>query len=91
VAAAAGAAVAAERERHDDVVADREVGHAVADLLHDASTLMAQDTGQGEGDQALTRAEVGVAEPGGEDADQHLVALRTLDLDLLEHERLMVG
>ena len=70
---------------------DREVGHAVADLLDDAGALVPEHARQGEGDEPFPGAEVGVAEAGRDDADQHLVALRALDLDLLEHERLVVG
>jgi hypothetical protein len=91
VAGAAGPAAAAERERHDDVVADREVGHVSADLLDYTRALVAQHAGQGEGDEPLAGTEVGVAEPGGDDAHEHLVALRAFDLDLFEHERFVVG
>jgi len=73
------------------VVADLEVGHAVADLLDDAGALVSEHARQREGDEPLANAEVRVAQPGRHDPDKDLAALRTVDLDLLEDERRVVG
>ena len=52
---------------------------------------MSEHAGEWEGDEPLADAEVGVAETGRHDPDEDLAALRIVDLDRLEDERLMVG
>jgi hypothetical protein len=54
------------------VVADLEVAHTVADLFDDACALVSEDAREREGDEALADAEVGVAQAGRNDPDEHL-------------------
>jgi hypothetical protein len=57
----------------DDMIAGLQAGHALADLQHDASALMAEDGGeQPLGIGARKREIIGVADAGGLDLDQNL-------------------
>lgn len=58
------------------MIAGADPGHRGADRLHDARALVAEDSGQRERQAAGGDAQVGVADPGGDHADQHLVRAR---------------
>jgi len=62
-------------------------GLAVADASRDLGDW---EVGGWEGDQPLAHAEIGVAQAGRPDPDEDLAADRTVDLDLLEDDRLVV-
>ena len=57
------------------------------DLLDDASALMPENPGEWKRDIPGLHREVRVAQAGGDHADDHLVAPRFVELDLLEGER----
>jgi hypothetical protein len=69
------------------VIADLELGDAIADLFHDARALVSQDAREREGDETIAHAEVRVAQTGRHDPDQYLTAPWARDLYLLEDER----
>ena len=73
------------------MVADLEVAHTVADLFDDACALVSENAREREGDEALARTEVGVTQAGGNNPDEHLTALRALDLDFFQDERFVIG
>jgi hypothetical protein len=87
VPVAAVAALAAGCERQQDLVAGGDRGDRGADGLDHAGTLVAEDAGQREGQGADRDAEVGVAETGGDDADDHLVGAGLVQLDVGQRER----
>src|SRR5690606_8113944 len=75
----AGAAPAAGGERQRDVVAGRDGGDVVADLLDDSGALVAEDGGRLEEGGEL---EVGGADADGAQPDQHLVGPRRAEVDV---------
>ena len=83
MAGGAEAAVAADgQERADDVVARLDARDARADLLDDAGALVAADDREARHDVAVAEVLVGVAQPGGHPADQHLALLGLVELEL---------
>src|SRR5581483_7304092 len=61
-----------------------ERGDAFAHPLDDAAALVPQHRGQGDGGLALLEVQVAAAHAGGAHADQHLAALRRIELDRLD-------
>ena len=97
VAGPAGAAQPAGDQRvHDHGVADLDVGHAGADLVHPARVLVPRDVGQRRvldlRPLPLLDVEVGAAQARRADADDDVQRARDLRLvDLVDLERLVVG
>ncbi len=77
---------AARAERCEDVVADLDAGDRGAHLLHDAGAFVAQHAGKGEGEMAGLGGEVGVAQACRDQAHEHLVRARLIQVDVLEQE-----
>ena len=90
-------AAAADRdERRHDVVAGRELRHAVADFEHDARAFVAADHREhrrqavrlhhlvGRGHVAVADVLVGVTQPGGGHLDEHLAGLRRVEFEFLD-------
>src|SRR5690606_26672088 len=76
--------------QRDHVVAHRYRGHALADRLDDAATLVAEDAGEDAfGVLAGQGIGVGVANTGGDDAYQHFAGLGRLDVHLDDLQRLV--
>ena len=71
----AGSALPARQEAQRDVVAGRDLGDAAAHGLDDAGALVAEHDRQRHRVHLVPDDEVGVAEPGGDDADHDLVRL----------------
>ena len=83
------ALAALRREQRDDVIADRDVRHALADRLDDAGALVAEHGGRVAGRVgARRRVHVRVADAAGDEADEHLARLGLREVDLLHHQRL---
>src|SRR5581483_6902293 len=80
----AGGAPAAEAaggdERAHHVVAGLDPADARPDLLDDAGTLVAPDEGEAGNDVAVAEVLVGVAEAGGDVADEDLTLLRRIEV-----------
>jgi hypothetical protein len=97
VAGAAGPAEAAGDQRmDDDRVADLDVGHGRADLLHPAGVLVAEDVGQLDArllrPLPLLHVEVGPAQAGAADAHDHVVRTGDRRLgDRLHLQRVVVA
>ena len=89
IAAPALRALAARRPpRDDDAVAGRDHGHVAAHLLDDPGALVAeQDREPRAPALRLDDVEVGVAEPAGQDADEHLARAGRVDRQLLDGRR----
>src|SRR6516165_9670847 len=77
---------AAAGETHAHAVARRDLGHALADLDDDACSLVPEHARQREGQRAITRGQVGVADANRADKDQNLTRLRGVKVDLLQAE-----
>src|SRR5262249_44549889 len=75
--------------RDDPGVAGGEVGDAFAGLADRAGGLVAEHEGRRQRDRAVGRREIAVADAAGADLDLHLAALRRLDLDRLDDDRLV--
>ena len=75
---------AARHEHHDHVVARLQVGHAGPGLLDLARGLVAERHRNGARPVAVDDGKVGMAEPGGADADQHLALSRRIELHILD-------
>ena len=90
---ARAAAPAARHEDQHDVVADRKVGHALAERFDDARRLVAERHRHGARPRAVDDRKIGMAEPGRRDANQELAAAgrREVELDDLERPRACVG
>lgn len=73
------------------MVARRDAGDGGADGLDDARALVAQDPGQREGQSAARHPQVGVAQAGGDHADQRLVRARRVEDDVAEGEGRAAG
>ena len=73
------------------MVADLDAGDVGADLLDDAGALVAEHVGEHLGRQEAAHGDVGVAQAGGDDAHQHLVGARPVEVDLGEGEGLAGG
>ena len=87
---AAGATAAGGHEAEHDVVAGGHAEHAVADLQHDAGTLVAADQrrlGGGAREVAGHQVLVAVAHAAGDDLHQHLAGLGRIEFDLLDAPR----
>ena len=83
------ALAALRREESHDVVAGRHARHALADLLDHARALVPEHgRGVAGGVGAAGRVEVGVADPAGREAHEHLAGSRPVELDVLDDERL---
>src|SRR5262245_31199718 len=83
------AAAAEDGQARDDVVARLEFVHRRAHGLHDARGLVAEDRRGGEGIVPVDEVQIAVADAAADDADEHLVRHRLVDLDVLDRERLM--
>src|SRR5918994_6508450 len=71
------------------MVARRDAGHALADLLHDARALVPQHGGRVAGRVSAARGvEVCVTHAAGGEAHEHLTLTRAVELDVLDDERL---
>src|SRR5204862_7902299 len=71
-----------------DVVARRDVLHAVADPFDDARSFVAKHSGRVAGRvSARSRVEVGVADAAGDEADEDLAGFRLGEVDDLDFER----
>ena len=66
------------------MVADLQVLHAGADILHDTRTLVAADDRQRHRKIAGPDVMIGVAEPGGLKGHQDLAVLRPIEVYLLD-------
>ena len=89
MAGKAGFTVAAKgRETGDHVVSHLHGTNLRADLLDDAGALMAEHRRQWMGVKSLDEMEVGVTNPGGGRADQHLMWPRLVDLHILDQKGL---
>ena len=76
------------REQRDDVIADRDVGDALADRLDHARALMAEHGRRVAGRVgAGRRVHVRVADAGGDEPHEHLARARILQVDFLDDER----
>src|SRR5437867_3520257 len=74
----------------DHVVAGPKAHHTGPDLLDDAATLVAEHGGEEAARVATAhRVGVGVADAGRDQADQALAGPRALEIDLVDHERLL--
>ena len=83
------ALAALRREQRHDVVADREVAHALADRLDDARALVAEHRRRvARRVDARGGVHVRVADAAGDEAHEHLALPRLRELELLHHERL---
>ena len=92
LAAAAGAALAADRPPvEDDVVARGEVGDVIADGLDDAGRLVTEEERELIVDPALAVVQVGVAHPAGLDLHHGLSGAGIGDDDGLDAHRLALG
>ena len=78
------------RQARIDVVARRDVGHAVADRLHHARRLVAEQEGELVVDRALAVVEVGVADPARLHLHQGLPGAGVGHLDDLDPDRLVL-
>ncbi len=74
------------RQAGDHVVARLHRSHFRPYLFDHASALVAQHGGQGIGIGAFVEMQVGVADPGGDGADQDLVRAGLVDLHVLDFE-----
>ena len=82
------ALAALRREQRHHVVADRDVGDALADRLDDAGALVAEHGRRVAGRVgAGGRVHVGVADAAGDEPDQHLARLGLREVDLLDRQR----
>ena len=61
--------------------------HRTADGPHDACTLVAKHSGKRHGDPLVAADQVGAADVGSADVDQHLVVARFVQLQLAQYER----
>ena len=76
------------RVQRNDVIADRDRGHARPHFDHHARALVPQDRGEDAlGVQPVQRIGVGMADAGGLDLDQHLAGARPLQIDLDDLQR----
>ncbi len=72
------------------MIADLQVPHAGADLLHDTGALMPADRRKRHAGQiAGLDMVVGVAQPGGLECDEDLALFRSVEVDLLDTPRLV--
>lgn len=69
------------------MVAGRQAAHGRPHALHDARALVAEHHRQREDELALDDLEVGVAEPRGTHAHQHVVGAEGARLDALDRQR----
>ena len=84
----AGRAMAATgHEDHDHVVADLQVGDAFAQFLDDAGGLMAQRHRHRPRAVAVDHRQVRMAQPRGDDLDQHLAGAGRRQVDRLDRQR----
>src|SRR5450631_4901771 len=73
-------------EGHADAISDGATAHGVANPLHDAGPLVPEDRGKRHGIPLVAHDQVGVADAGGDHADQDLVRSEVSDVELLEGE-----
>ena len=89
-------------ERRHHVAAGGELGYPVTDLDDDAGALVAADGGRhrrqperaenvlGRGHQALPNVFIGVAQPRGNELQEHLAGARRVEIDVLDRPRCTV-
>ena len=76
-------------EERDDVVAGRDRAHTLADRLDDPSPFVTEHGWRIAGRVgARGRVQIGVADPAGDEADEHLPCPRLGQVELLHLERL---
>jgi hypothetical protein len=75
----------------ENVVALGETPHSGPDLLDDSGPFVAEDDGKIGRVDALSHVQVGVANAARRHADLQLARLRRVELELLDHERLLEG
>jgi hypothetical protein len=81
-------AVAAARHEHQhDVIADREIGHPVAELLHHAGRLVPERHRQRARPVAVDHREIGVAQARDLDAHEDLARPGRVEIEFLDPER----
>ena len=78
---------AARHEHHHDVIADRKIGDAFADLGDDARRFMAEHHWRRARPRAVDHREIGMAEPGRHHPDEHFAAPGTIEVDLDDLQR----
>ena len=71
------------------MVARLQIGDGLADLLDDAGGLVTENRGRGMRIQSLDEMQIAVAHAGRGGADEDLVILRIIDVDLLDGQRLI--
>ena len=74
-------------ETEDDVIAGLQPVHALADLLHDARSLVAADHGRSGNeacDVSVVGVLIGVTQAGGRHLHQHFTPFRRIEFDLLD-------
>ena len=70
----------------DHMVAGRDIGDALANLLHDARAFVPKQEGKPlRAEDAVLRGEIGVTDPAGQDAHQRFTRSRRVDGELLDH------
>ena len=77
----------AVQEAHRHVVAGGDLVHPRTDGLDDAGALVAEHDRQGHRVHLVAHDEVGVAQPGGDDAHEHLVVPGRAEVRRPEVER----
>ncbi len=75
----------------DDVVARRDLGHALADRLHDPGRLVAEEERELVVDAALAIVQIGVADAAGLDGHHSLAGPGVGNHDGLHRHRLALG
>ena len=82
----AARAMAAGIEGHHHMVTGHELGDARPGLLHDAGSFMAKHDRLGNRQMLVAHDDVGVADAGGDDADQDFACTRLLEVEGLERK-----
>ena len=73
------------------MIADREIQHAIAQRLHHTGGLMPQRHRQRARAIAVDDRKIGMAQPGRNDPDQHLVPPGRIERDRFDRQRAAVG
>jgi len=78
---------AARHKRQHDMVADDEIGYALAERGDDARSLMAEHHRRGPRSRTIDHREVGMAKAGRRDLHQDFAAAGTVEIDRDDLER----